>query len=473
MRIYYIKFLFVINFMFFSFYGQSITFSHGDEVNNNILAPDEITFYSSVSVFSPVIIIEGDAQILWTWDDGTTSNSATPVKNYGNTQLRKNTLKVTPWSAVRRINVGYDAEDGGSKNIEFVENQYISNIENIQLVAPYLKEWCSSYSRITNLDFSNFTNLETIECYLCQSLINVNLANTPKLKRSCFELNSLTSLDYSQCNSIEEVRASTNKFPDIGLPVITENIWHMCIRDNPQIFNQNIFNDLSKYPNIADFFVWNSNQSGTLVIPKTNLIRWIGIRGYDNNYTSIDLRGSLQNPNAAGLVDMHNNKLTKVEIAGCHQIKTLDLSQNLLSSEEIEYILKQLDEFGPTITPRNVDLRHNQPITTEQAKKYKKNLEAKGWEVLVEYPTSSDLISEENALIIYPNPTKGKFNIQLGYMPEDGLLIEITNIVGQKLLESKIYKNNSEWSLDKYDGKIFFINIRGNNINETKKIIVE
>jgi hypothetical protein len=170
---------------------------------------------------------------------------------------------------------------------------------------------------------------------------------------------------------------------------------------------------------------------------------------------------------------MHNNKLTKVEIAGCHQIKSLNLSQNLLSSEEIEYILKQLDEFGPTITSRDVDLSKNQPLTTEQGKIYKKNLEAKGWKVLVDYPTSSDEINEANLLSIFPNPSNGKFHIQLNKMPADGVLVEIRNVAGQKLVEKKIYKNTTEWSLDKYEGKIFFVTIRGNDINETKKLVVE
>jgi hypothetical protein len=175
--------------MLFSFYGYSIT--QEKESLDTTSAPDEIIFYSNDTIFSPVIIVEGDAQILWTFDDGTYSNSTTPVKDYGSAQLRKNTLKVTPWSAVRRINIGYDANDGGSTEIEFVKNQSVSMVENIQLVAPYLKEWCSSYSRLTSLDFTDFTNLEVIECYLCTSLVSVNLTNTPKLKRSCFVVNSL------------------------------------------------------------------------------------------------------------------------------------------------------------------------------------------------------------------------------------------------------------------------------------------
>lgn len=435
-------------------------------------AGDEIIFYSNGRIFSPVIVLQAEAEILWTWDDNTTSNSATPVKNYGSELVRKNTLKVTPWSAVRRINIGYDAQDGGSTDIEFVDKQYVSMVENLHLVAPYLKEWCSSYNTITSLDFSNFVNLETIECFLCQSLQNVNLTNASQLKRICFEVNGLTNLDISDCNVLEQVRASSNKFTDILLPENTENIWHMCTRDNLQLTNQHLFNDLSNYPNIADLFIWASNQIGELIVPKTHPSRWIGIRAYDNQYTSLDLRGSLQNPMESGYVDMHNNKLTKVEIAGCHQIKHLDLSQNLLSAEVVDHVLKQLDEFGPTITPRTVNLSNNQP-PTEQGLIYKKKLEAKQWNVIVDFPSSINDLNDSKSFDVFPNPSNGKIKMQINKLPAGGVIVEISNVLGQKLLKKRINSTETEWSLNQFSGNLFFITLKGPNLLETKRILVE
>ncbi|HZW39144.1 MAG TPA: T9SS type A sorting domain-containing protein [Ignavibacteriaceae bacterium] len=441
-------------------------------LKSNAQVPGEIIFYSNGSVFSPVIILEGDAQVLWTWDDNTTSNSSTPSKNYGTDQLRKNTLKVTPWSAVRRINIGYDAEDEGSPDIELVGNQFVSKVENLQLVAPYLREWCSSHNPLVSLDFSNFINLETIESVLSQTLQTVTLTNTPKLKRVAFVINGLTSLNLGQNPLLEQVIASANKFTDVTLPAQSDKIWSIIFRENPQLTNQRLFNVMANYPNISNLAVWSCNQSGDLVIPKTNPTRWVGIRAYDNQYTSLDLRGSLQNPNQAGLVDMHKNKLTNVNISGCHQIKTLDLSDNLLSSEMVEQVLKQLDEFGPTITPRKADLSKNSPITA-QGKVYKANLEAKGWEVSVDYPTSANELSDAESFKVYPNPTRGKFHVQLNKVPSEGVMVEITNVLGQKLLEQKIYNNDSEWSVDQYHGKMFFVTIRGTNLLQTKRIIVD
>jgi len=111
----------------------NVFFSVNEQSVKSQALNDEIIFYSNGSIFSPVIVIEGEAQILWTWDDDSTSNSFTPIKDYGSSKLRKNTLKVTPWSAVRRINIGYDAEEGGSPDIELVQNQFVAeDIINIR-----------------------------------------------------------------------------------------------------------------------------------------------------------------------------------------------------------------------------------------------------------------------------------------------------------------------------------------------------
>ena len=70
---------------------------------------DEIIFYSTKDVFAPLITLSGKASVRWTWDDNTTDTITNPVKNYGSDGLRKNYLKVTPWSALQMINIGYDA----------------------------------------------------------------------------------------------------------------------------------------------------------------------------------------------------------------------------------------------------------------------------------------------------------------------------------------------------------------------------
>jgi len=53
---------------------------------------------------------------------------------------RGHALRVKPWSAVRRINLGYDAGDGGSGEIEKVPDQQVSAVTGLTLVAPTLEQ---------------------------------------------------------------------------------------------------------------------------------------------------------------------------------------------------------------------------------------------------------------------------------------------------------------------------------------------
>ncbi|KNY28326.1 PKD domain-containing protein [Pseudobacteroides cellulosolvens] len=255
-----------------------------------------ITFITEGSVFAPVIQVTGDAQITWTFADGTTSSSNTPVKDYGSAGTRTAALVVTPWSAVTRINIGYDAGDSGSSSIEFVPDQHVSAVYNVNLVAPYLRQWCSSYNQLTSLDFSNFTQLDTIECFLSRSLQSVNLTNTPELKRACFEDCDLLNLDVSQSPKLGDLRGAVNQYPSIEFGSVGESIWHICIRDNPQIAYQHLFQDMSGFPDIAELLIWNDNQAGSIRIPSTSRDRNISFYAGGNRYTNLNLQGPFNAP---------------------------------------------------------------------------------------------------------------------------------------------------------------------------------
>jgi hypothetical protein len=103
-----------------------------------MVSPASIVFTTEGSTFAPVITVTGNPTIRWVWADGTTSSSPTPNKDYGSPGRRLNRLYVTPWSAVQRINIGYDAGDGGSYDIEYVPDQHVSAVQGLHHVAPYL-----------------------------------------------------------------------------------------------------------------------------------------------------------------------------------------------------------------------------------------------------------------------------------------------------------------------------------------------
>lgn len=456
--------------LFFSIIIFNLSCSNAeDKVNPNkvLIDPDEIIFYSNASIFSPVIVLQGNATVTWTWADSTTSNSTAPIKNYGSTQLRKNSLKVTPWSALQRINIGYDGLDGGSKDIEFVADQNVSSVENLYLVAPYLKVWCSSYNNIDSLDFNNFINLETIECFNSISLKHVQLSNTPKLKRVCFEDNDLLELDMRDCNSLEDFRGAMNNFRTVVFPTHSEKIWHLCIHDNLTI-NDHLFNNLRQFQMITHLWIQDTNQHGVLVMPKSNYNGECSIWGWNNKYSAIDLRGAYQNGNLNGYVNMSFNELTRVDISGCIQINELYLQNNKLSSEAIDHVLKQVDDFGTS--NGTIDLRHNKPPTATGLT-YKTNLEKRGWIVNTDEVITGNIQNRKDSYSfnVYSDLSNDKIKVELDKVPDEALMLEIWDVSGVKLLSQKIFNNIYEFSL-KSPG-IYFFTLKCKDWVNTQKFI--
>lgn len=236
-----------------------LIFLAGCSIDNRADSSQEVVFVTTGSSFSPVIIVEGTPEVTWTWADGTTDNSTTPVKNYGSAGVRTNRLVVKPWSAVVRINIGYDGGDGGSNLIEVVADQHVRSVSGLSVLAPTLRQWCSSYNEIVTLDFSGFEQLDTIECFQSRSLQNVYLDNTPSLERACFEDCDLKELDLSGCPGLRDLRGALNNYTTINFGTIGTDVWHICVRENTQMTNRYLFSDMSQFPDISELFIWNDN----------------------------------------------------------------------------------------------------------------------------------------------------------------------------------------------------------------------
>jgi hypothetical protein len=134
------------------------------------LPSDVINIQSYGAMFAPVIEVVGTPAIEWIFDDSTTSASATPVKNYASEGSRHNYLKVTPWSALIGINVGYDAIDGGYGGFAMVDNQYVLGFQNLTLAKSSLQYLCANYSLMAELDLTELTALKFVELFQCPNL---------------------------------------------------------------------------------------------------------------------------------------------------------------------------------------------------------------------------------------------------------------------------------------------------------------
>ena len=421
--------------------------------------PDEIIFYSNGSTFSPLITIQGDATILWTFDDSSTSTLASPTKDYGTDKLRINRLIITPWSALTGINIGYDGSDGGSDSIPILASQNVSKIEHLSLVAPYLELWCSSYNIMDSLNFDNFINLETVECWNCTQLQKISLKNTPRLKRLCVEYNDLKTLDLSECTGLEDLRAAINSFNKVTFSNSTEELWHLCVRDNPKIEDSLLFSNLEVFPAISELWIWNTNQSGAFKLHNT-ITEEIFIVGHDNRYSILDLSGALQKETSWAQVDFENNQLESVNVSGCKQIYKLNLRNNKLLPDSVDKVLRQIDELGEVkyTDYRFVDLRDNS-IPTDIGLVHKANLEARGWTVYVQ--TGCEInISGNGVNIANGDITPAEFD----FTDFDSIEVNSDNII-----HTFIIKNNGTTPLELFRDTAF-ISISGINASNFKVI---
>jgi hypothetical protein len=71
---------------------------------------------------------------------------------------------------------------------------------------------------------------------------------------------------------------------------------------------------------------------------------------------------------------------------------------------------------------------------------------------------------------IFPNPTKGKIQIQIDQIPSEGVIIEIRNSLGQLLMKKRVFENLSEWSLAQCQNSLYFVTIIDKKSISTQKV---
>jgi hypothetical protein len=354
--------------------------SSSSSPNAKVISPTpeaNITFVTTGSSFSPIITVTGNPKIQWVFGDGSTSDSTSPTVNFGSKGTRANILIVTPWSAVTKINIGYDGSDGGvtpsSSTIENLKQQNVIDVTGLENIAPYLQVWASSQNPITALDFSNFTALHTIECFYCTSLATIRLRNVPSMTRLCLEHCNISYLDLSEAPSLADLRGASQKSSTytINWGTTGAHIWHICVRDNIHITSTL---PSSQFPILKDFYVWNSNQSGTLHLTSTNLKR---VESFNNHYNTAVFSGCFP-AGRKGTVNIYDNNLTSLDISNDPGLLYLNASRNSLNKTAVDGVLQTLDSYNTN--GGYLDLTGN-AVPSVIGIAHADNLTARGWKV--------------------------------------------------------------------------------------------
>ena len=84
--------------------------------------------------------------------------------------------------------------------------------------------------------------------------------------------------------------------------------------------------------------------------------------------------------------------------------------------------------------------------------------------------------SYSNKIRVYPNPSEGRFYVELNNMSKDYYRFTITNVIGQE-----VYSNTREVhglareviDISAFEKGLYFLNIKGSSYRTTERIIVE
>lgn len=417
---------------------------------------DVINIQSSGAVFAPVIEVSGTPLIEWIFDDSTTSSSARPQKNYGTPASRHNYLRVTPWSALVGINVGYDASDGGYGDFAMVSNQNVIGFSNLQLAKNSLRYICASYNPLAELDLRNMDALGFVELYKCNFLKRLRLGTHPELERLCVESCDLDSLDISGCTNLEDLRGALNSYKSIEWGSIGQSLWHICIRDNPRMV-QNL-PDLTRFPVLRELLNWNTNQTGAFVI-HSSAIRVIESSG--NHYTSVDVSDcpTLRNINFSG------SQLTSLNFGNGNYMKDVRLINCDLTQMLVDYVLQVLDGAGHyygildltgNSAPSSTGLTH---ITSLISRGWTINV-ATGLEDPVDDPGAMKIIQTQDEIRIL---LKDDFiNWQAG----------LYTLTGNRIISKQIAGNELVFNITGLSTGIYVVELSDGRQRQIKKVVI-
>jgi Leucine-rich repeat (LRR) protein len=387
---------------------------------------DVINVQSTGAVFAPVIEVVGNPTLEWTFDDSTKSSSAAPVKDYGSAGSRHNYLKVTPWDALIGINLGYDASDGGYGDFAMVANQNVLGFQNLILAKSSLQYLCASYNPITELDLREFTALKFVELFQCQSLATVRLGSHPVLERLCVEDCLLDSLDLSGCTGLEDLRAALNAYTSIKWGSIGQSLWHICIRDNPQI-TENL-PALTQFPVLGQLFNWNTNQTGQFIC-HSSVIRMID--SYNNHYTSADISGCTN----LNKLSLSGSQLSSLNLGTANYLTNLQLKNCGLTESQMDYVFHTLDVAGRS--SGYLDLSGNASPSADGLV-HLNNLIAKNWTVIMVPVTNISVTGEGGATTI--STESGTLQLYADVLPIDAsvksVTWSVTNGTGQATIDA-------------------------------------
>lgn len=330
-----------------------------------------ISITSTGAAFAPRLHLHdgATAEVRWTLSDSTTSNSLTPVVDFGTAASRSQSLKVNPLSAIEALNFGYDnQEDGGAFHTEASYDHTptpISALAGLQTGAPNLMRLLVSHAEVTALDLSGLDHLEIVEAFNARPLARVDFTGCTALRRVCFEGDNLASVDLRDAVAIEDVRCRgqgisqgyTGNF-ELLLGDVT-HLWHLCF--GTQMSGRvsgldGIFNGAIALPAIVEFWPWDAHIGGVFALNAPNsTLRSVWGSGCD--FTAVDCSNITWASTGTLELFLGGNPLTAIDLTGCERVAHMQFPSCGLTQALVDYVLGYV--ASQTTTGGEIDLRNN------------------------------------------------------------------------------------------------------------------
>lgn len=94
-------------------------------------------------------------------------------------------------------------------------------------------------------------------------------------------------------------------------------------------------------------------------------------------------------------------------------------------------------------------------------------------DVSMSIPQGIEEQSSLNGISIYPNPSQGKFNVQVKDNLEPNATIRVLNALGQEIYNTSITSHNQTIDISNLSNGLFFVNILNGSSSSTSKIIIK
>ena len=370
------------------------------------------------STFSPLLqLVAGStATVSWIYtgvDGGLViTTGLNPTINFGSAATRTVYMYATDATGrnaladITVFNIGYSSLDLGPWSPSSSYNypvQPVSNVKNIKAMTGLVYFLAEAVTGLTGpLDFTGMSSLLAADMHNSTALTGINLAGCTSLKRLSVEQCSVKFLDLTpvaatladiRCAFQQNVTTGLNFAPlPFGLP----ELWHLCPRDNQELFVQQpsagtvpsnggptaiptpgLPSPLSQMTSLVQLWPWNCGLYGAMSPVSPYLT---SLNAHSNWFSSLNVAGLFppgMNGNSCD-VQMQANQLTSVNLTGCGALGNIVLNNNPLTQAQVDGILAAVDAYGTSGGTLNLQ---NTAAPSAAGLTHKTNLTGRGWTV--------------------------------------------------------------------------------------------